>query len=547
MSPRYCELERLQSWADGTQYQGRPDWFSQSVPLWERAPCIVYPVVRIASQSNCDLVLGEGRFPTFGIEVETTSKRSEGTEDETSPDADEKPERALEDFLSDWHKLAKFRSVSRELFQSAQECGTGVLLQGVRRGLPFAESLPAKWCNPTWSDDDGELLEVEILYPYLERYRSGGKWEVRAMVYRRLITRQRDIVYFPAEGQDSDVDIEWRENPKASAAHNLGFVPIVWYAHMRGCQPVNVIDGQAIHATVTDEIQAHDIARSQWHRGALYSEPQRYEIGVTKGYNPTGEGRTALVPTTEFGGPSSPNNPIRGGFIDPTPAQKARLSGPGHVWQYESPETKVGAIVYPSDALKAQQDNCSDLKLKIQESMAVVFLDPDNIKFAATTSGKALEAIKQKQIDRCDLYRDDLTDNYFTPALLMQLRIARKLGEGVKIEDVSEVLGYLGSEELSVPQVCVKWGNYFKPDPDEQQKIVTMTRDCLDAGLISKRVAVEQVAPIFGVEDIESLLSEIEKESQEQASAEDDSLMRQAEAYHAAAVKPKEPSGPVPS
>ena len=73
LSPRYRRLDELERWVNGRQYDGQDSWWSDAKPLWERAPCISYPIVGIAAQSNVDLVLGESRFPVF------TSKPGEDT------------------------------------------------------------------------------------------------------------------------------------------------------------------------------------------------------------------------------------------------------------------------------------------------------------------------------------------------------------------------------------------------------------------------------------------------------------------------------------
>ncbi len=170
------------------------------------------------------------------------------------------------------------------------------------------------------------------------------------------------------------------------------------------------------------------------------SEPQPVEIGVDPDHNPTELGRPAAVAATELGGRITATNPQRGTYdTGGGGAGPVRKKGPGYVWRYPNPETKVEYLAIPPDALKAIDDNARDLRIKLQEGLGVVFLDPENIKFAATTSGKALEAIKQKQIDRCDQYRDDLRDNFLLPSVDMQLRIAHKLGAGLKVPGVVEV------------------------------------------------------------------------------------------------------------
>ncbi|HTJ17811.1 MAG TPA: hypothetical protein VL494_13620 [Steroidobacteraceae bacterium] len=434
MPPRYRRLEDLERWVEGRQYEGRPSWWDDKQPLWERAPCIVYPVVQIAIQSNVDLVLGEGRAPTF------TSKPGEEEADEDNGLGEDDSQK-LDRFIVEHHRISRFRAHCRDAFAAAQGCGTAVAIHGARAGKPFQDLIPAKWGNPTF-DVSGAVIELEIRYPYFEEFRQrDGSWGVRCKLYRRVIDAEKDTTFLPADAKDSGAEPDWQADPKRTYPHGFGFCPVVWYPLLRGCAAVNVIDGTALHALLTNEIQGHDFAVSQRHRCALFSEPQVVEIGVDADHNPTDMGRPAVVPATEHGGRITTTNPQKGAYLDTggSATGPVRKKGPGNVWRFPNPETKVEYLSIPADSLKAIDDNARDLRIKLQEALGVVFLDPENIKFAATTSGKALEAIKQKQIDRCDQFRDDLRDNFLLPSVDMQLRIAHKLGAGLKVPGAAEV------------------------------------------------------------------------------------------------------------
>jgi hypothetical protein len=449
-SPRYKRLEELERWVDGTQYNHLPcSWFDDAVPLWERRPCVVYRAVSQAIESYVDLIFGETRFPAF------TSRPGED-EDDDEAGLDEDASKLLDRFISKHHELSRFSTYCRDGLRAAMGSGTAVGIHGHRNGKPFADLIPAKWGTPAL-DGEGRVQALEIRYPYVDEYKNRfGKWAVRVLIYRRVIDATSDVTFLPAEANEDGREPNWTPDPTKSVSHNLGFCPVIWYPFMKGCQPVNVIDGQAVHALATDEIKAHDIARSQWHRCALLSEPQYVETGVTPGHNPTGTGRAAVVPATELGGLPGPHNPIRGGYEIGAKNEGARKKGPGYVWSFPDKDTKVTILTTPKEALEAQHENVSDLRLKVQEELCVVFLDPENIKFAATTSGKALEAIKQKQIDRCGQYRDDVRDGFLLPSLDMQLRIAQRVGKALKVPLVDKALPILAKFNVTeAPTVAV--------------------------------------------------------------------------------------------
>lgn len=549
-SPRYGRLESLEKWAEGRQYDTRQGWFDDSgdVPLWERAPAIVYPVVDIAASSFVDLLLGEGRYPEF------TTKPSENEGDE---DNGLNPEDSaiVDRFIRETHRLARFSAYSRDALYTAMVCGSHAAIHGVRSGKPFVDLVPAKWCEPELGTE-GEVLRLEVRYPYQEQFKnSSGKWEVRTKLYRRVIDDKRDVEYLPADANANGIEPQWVENKARSVNHSLGFCPVVWYPFMRGCVPVNEVDGKPIHRNITDEIHQHDIARSQWHRGALMSEPQVIEVGVEPGYSPTSIGRKPEV-YTSVDGSAKFNSPeelarlkargvINGGYGGDSPRQ-ARKKGPGFPWQYPSPDTKVQVLTYPGEALKAQEDNCRDLRLKLQESMAVIFLDPESIKFAATTSGKALQAIKQKQIDRCGQYRDDIEQRLFEPSVSMQLRIAQRVmaaGQKLKTPGATKVKPILDTMiqggEWQPPTVYTRWGDYYAPDPAEQQTIVNMVIAALEAKVpvLTVRAAVQKLAPIYGIENVEAFIEELMNEREQLAKEAAERFASEQGLMHEAAKK----------
>lgn len=439
-TPRYRRLEELWQWVEGSQYGGKPNWWDDSVPRWERAPCIVYPVVQIAIESNVDLVFGEGRFPTF------SSKQGEDDTDEEGG-ADEDDSADVDRFLQKYHRACSFKAHSREAFAHGQGVGTAVGLHGARNGKPYAELVEAKACTPKFNLD-GEVESLEIKYPYVEEYLDpqSRQWKERVLFYRRTIDAKADTTYLPGDANANGVEPNWRADPKQTYEHGLGFCPAIWYPFMRGCVPVNVIDGKAIHRLLLDEIHQHDIAVSSRHTTALYSEPQIVEIGVVPGTSPTDSGRAPMMASSERGGvnleEAKRTGQINGAYGNPSNSAP-RKKGPGYPWQYVDPNTKVQYLTISADILKAQDDNARDILTKVQDGLGVVFIDMQHLKLSGTTSGKALEAIRQRQIDRCDQFRDDLWDRFLLPTLRMQLRIAASLGSSLHVPGADKVQAQL--------------------------------------------------------------------------------------------------------
>lgn len=460
VSPRYIRLEETERWKSGEQYNHMPSWWTggaAEVPRWERKPCIVYPVVDVASGSNTDLMLGEGRFP------EITSRPGED-EGEKEGGLNEPDSQKLDSFLVEYHKLSRFKAHCREALTTAQASGTAIAINGHRNGRPFADLIPAKWGNPKLGADRA-VTELEIRYPYLDEVKGpDGKWTVKAKLYRRVITETEDIVFFPAEAREDGAEPKWTRDDAQSITHNLGFCPVVWYPFMRGCAPVNEIDGKAIHANLKDEIHGLDLALSTHHTCLLNSEPQPVEIGVDNDYNPTGElGRMAVVPSTERGGMMGEGaigdpGKITGAYLEATPPP-ARKKGGGFVWRYPNEKTKVEYLAFPTGLLKEQEEACDAELSKIEQALAVVLPKPSQFKFAGAVSGKALRETKSRQFDRCDQYRDDFEAGFLIPSVNMQLRIAQRAREQLKVPGIGDALPIL--DRFDVPAASED-----KPSPD---------------------------------------------------------------------------------
>ena len=416
MSPRAQKMLNLERYVEGTQYVGRPNFFDRGVPLWHRAPCVVYPLAANVIQSNTDLVLGDSRWPRV------TCRPGEDDRDFDESGLGLEESAHLDKLILEAQRVSRFRPAMREAFSAAQGCGSAVLMFGVRAGSLFIDSTKARWCEPEFHED-GCVKRLVIEYPYFATERVNGSWRVVAKLYRREIDETKDVT-FKSETmiQGRYASPDWQVETRVN--HGFDFCPVVWYPFMQGCSVVGNYDGHAIHETHLDEITALDFALSMKHRAALYSgDPQWTEIGVEPGYVPTGPGEIVTVPATSKGGPITSDNRPVGEYRIPQPKQ-GRRKGPGEVWQYESPDVKVQLHTLPGDALKALENHCMDLRTKLAESMSAVFLDPESVRFASALSGKALEVIRQRQLDRCEQYRDDVTARLLLPSINMLLRVA---------------------------------------------------------------------------------------------------------------------------
>jgi hypothetical protein len=335
-----------------------------------------------------------------------------------------------------------------------------VALHGHRNGIPFADLIPAKTATPTF-DLDGAVMSVEVRYPYVEEYQepASGTWKYRVKLYRRTIDDKLDTTFQPADADPSGREPKWVPDKTRTIRHGLGFCPIVWYAFMKGCVPINVFDGKALHADHTDEIHQHDIAVSQRHRCALFSEPQICETGVEKGSSPTEMGQTPVVQSSEHGGrlvedrssAGSSTNPLTGGY-GKAKASAGPQEGPGYVWQYENSEAGVFAIIIPSRLSSFRTTTRATSCTRSKSRSASCFPSRKTSSTQRRSRARRSSSWKARQLDRCDQYRDDLRDN-FPPSVNVQLRIASVLGSTLKVSGADQVATIIAKlQEPEVPR-----------------------------------------------------------------------------------------------
>lgn len=528
LSPRFHRLDRLERYVDGTQYDVRRPFWDESEdapPVFERAPCIVYPIVDSAIRSNVNLCLGEGRWPEI-----TALCNEDDSAFDPQFGLDEADSEVVDSFIKAIVEQARVKAVSRECLEAAQGQKTAVAIVGVRNGKLVVDTTKAKWCTREIDEQTGAVTSLEIRYPYIEEFydKQARCWDCRCMVYRRVIDDTTDTTFLPAEAQEDGTEPDWKVNPKKTVKHGLGFCPVIWYRFMSKCSSVADVDGKAIHENLTDEIDALNFALSLRHRGATYaSDPQFAEIGVDKDYNPAPIGRTADVVIVGDVDPET-GLPIGSSWRAKSKmgTSPARMRGPGIVWKYENKDSDVKVLTLPGDALVPADSNCRDLRAKIAESLSVVFQDFENAQKSVDVSGRALRENHRKQTDNCDLIRDDFGHNFLLPLIDMLLRVAMVKADGLYLAGVKKAVPilkrFLASVEGSVeqwfsPRLHVSWGDYFKLTGQDKLADINAVVAARNAKFITRQTCVEEMREYFDIGSPHEYLEALEKEDEESA------------------------------
>jgi hypothetical protein len=499
-SPRYRRLDELERYAAGTQYVGRPSFWSDSVPLNERAPCIRAPIVERAIRGLVDLCLGEGRFPRL---------TSHASEDDTVFDdergLDEESSRLLDRFTQNVADQARLPAVSDDLMTAGLECGTAVAIACARDARLVVETVRAKDCEPTLSAS-GECRRLEIRYPYVQEVKVDDRWSFDCLLYRRVIDDRRDVTYYPARASENGAEPDfWREDPARTFEHNLGFCPVVWWRRARRCTTVVDVDGVAPHAALLAEIDGLNFSLSQRHRAARYAgDPQLVEYGAPEDTIRAPMGRESR--TMYAGEGDHPAN--RTILLGPT-GQPMRRRGPGAVWSYDQPGAKVEYLALPAGALESLTGDARELYAMLRDALGYVDLDPAHIRIGGDVSGRTLEWLFQGAINHANRLRPDFADGCLLPLVSLLLRLALVLhrrGEMLLLPGLDAVRPVLESFELPTaggttrwlaPSLRCVWGPYFGLSEADKKAKQDRVLDALDRGVVTLQTAVEEIACLY--------------------------------------------------
>jgi len=93
------------------------------------------------------------------------------------------------------------------------------------------------------------------------------------------------------------------------------------------------------------------------------------------------------------------------------------------------------------------------------------------------------------------------------------------------------------------PSLTLRWGPYFRAAPEDEQKLVDLVAQARDAGLITRRTAVERVARQFGIENVDEYVDALEKEDEKRDAA---SLEKAEMALASMSAKQKAKGAPPP-
>jgi hypothetical protein len=118
----------------------------------------------------------------------------------------------LDSFIETTVKESHLKPLMREQLEHSLSVGTGAAIYGVKAGKPTIETVKAQWCTPELDPNTGDVLSLEISYPYIvDTFDSArGKWVETCWLYRRRIDAVVRHVFAPVPApKDPTQPITW--------------------------------------------------------------------------------------------------------------------------------------------------------------------------------------------------------------------------------------------------------------------------------------------------------------------------------------------------
>lgn len=518
---RAQELARLWAYYTGTQYDGRPDFWTgrppgggAPVPLRERKPLVVYPLAKAAVRQAVRFTFGEGRYPRVTCDEQAADEAGEEPLAVSKDDA-AVISRAIESLTSQ----AALKPLMRVLMAHGLAMRTAVAAISVRDGRFHVETPFAKDCWATFrhGDSSDEVLALVWCYQFEKLVTDkDGRISYKRHWFRRDYTQEAIVEY-----HDAPVEVgkspEWRA--KNVTAHNFGFCPVVWIPN-RIDEASGGMDGVSLYEGLEDEFDALNFALSQRHRGiVVFGIPQPYETGVEDGDGPGAEAASGL-----------PSGPVGFGGDEPPPFGAAapkpvRASGPDAMWSYSGDKVTLGLLETSGKSFEVATAHVNDIRQRLLEAMSVVLVNADNISGRGDMSAKFLSMVFQDLLSLVDDLREVWWRYGLERVLTMMLRIVHALGgKGLILPNAEKVAAIVGRRVVDteggpvfVPlSLTCTWGDYFSPSVDDIHKQVTTATLAHEKGIVPKRAAVAYVQEPFGISDVDAAVQELAAEADQE-------------------------------
>lgn len=510
---RFATLDKLQKYIDGTQYDGKPDWFKapEDTPLLDRKPCVIYALPKNAIDEATRFTFGEGRFPNVCVRAQD-AEEAVGSFALSKDDA-----KLLESGIESLVKQSCLRSGMRALLRGGLGTKTAVAILCVRGGQFVVDMPHARDCLPVFAregDPTSPVVALTWCYPFSKTVvNDQGDPVEKPFFFRRDITATEFIEYEPA-ADDPTKPIEWRE--KDRKPHGFSFCPVVWIRNLPN-QHCSDIDGTSLIAGNLDEFDALNFALSKRHSGIhILGSPQPYETGVEQGDGPGAQPVKGGTPGWTGQSGSGAGAPVGAGRRT---RGSARKSGPDRIWRYEGKDVKVGLLETTGASFDAASKHVDDITARVKQSMGVVLANVADVLGKGDMSAKFLALAYAPLLALVDELRECWWASGLRAIVEMMLRmVAETGGKGLLLPRAEKIAALLAKRKIVTtdgpvwvaPELDALWGPYFSASNDDINTAVTAAAAAKAAKLVPDKATTGFVADHFGVRDVDEALEELD-------------------------------------
>lgn len=516
---RFHTLARYEAHFDTTQYiHQKVDWWGRPADNAETVSPVAFlpPGFEVEANKECKV---RDKRPTAPLNLPSaTTKRY------TSLlfSRDRKPRVSMpndpnsEAFLVEVFKQAKFNQTMKLSRNKAGAMGSVCVTIHLREGRFVFEVHNPRFVDVIWKDRRTWTPQAILVWQKYEveepTHDSKGVvtgMEIVSYLYRRIITEMDDTIYVPVKVDESQT---WEADPALTVQHNLGFFPGVWIQnHPNDESP----DGAPDCDGAWQMFDTMDRLNSQSNKALLHNQDPTLEIG----YDPK---------EIDAGGPTTQ------GQVKTGSDAVLNVGKSGHANFLEMSAQGVTGSREFVGGLKEDTSNVTGMQFPSAEKMsgaaqsarAMEFLFEPTLEVADDLREQFGPAVRDLAALTLDIGRSfqesKLVDGPTGRPVKFELDLPDKLVPKVDAEGAQ--LRTPSGEEIveAVPHsvgpggpIEIKWGDFFPPTDSDNQAKITNAIAANAGGALDVETMVSEIAPIFGVEDIQAMIRNVKAEAEE--------------------------------
>lgn len=490
LSPRQQELNRLWCYYTCEQYSARTiDWNGNKyldhiereaiasadfippgfydaaaslLPLNFRRPTSPYHLTKVIVERFTSLLFSQKRHPKFQIDGDEIS----------------------EDFLNTVATVGRLWPTMIQARTFGGAMGSSCVGFQFINGKPRFEVHDPRWAIPIFEDRmDLTLAGIDKRYIYPVEVRDeDGVWHEEPFWYRRVIDKERDVIYKPAPVGDGDEPF-WEESKVVE--HKLGFCPAVW---IQNIPVVGDVDGLSDCHGCYDMVESID---------ALNASAQR---GIIANCDPT------LVISTD-----AEMDRVKKGNDN-----AIKLPGGGNASYMEIAATGP----------KAARELASDFRKLVLE-VAQCHLETEG---SVPQTATEVERKYASMLSKADVMREQYGEHGIKPLMEKTAEAVKKLASPRRSENgivryyisipprlIQDENGEIKPVNRSLGKgphyISVQWQRYFEPDLKDVDLAVRAAAAAKTAQLVDDLHSTRFIAEYFNISDVGALVEKIKEEA----------------------------------